>query len=670
MRLQKNMALRVLSTATFLAMVASCVTPAFAATYYIEDYKDGLLVEARDDGKVYVNNSEDTDGNVVIEGGKQSQSKENQTGEEAVVKEKETADKTQNGTAGNTGTEDNKKQVGTLAENKTPGTSEDTSNQSVQEKKEQSEKSSAKNTNTEDDDEKPNVKSSAAEEEKTSAAGTQADKTENKAADDGLKSVIKIVNQWTDKVLDVTLKNVKINVTTDEDKKGSTGNADSVEKYGYAALAVTGDGDTTIHLEGANELKSGVGRAGIEKNDSECTGKLTVTAEDTDASLIVTGGTRGAGIGGRQEESSSGLVIAGGKITAKGGNTGAGIGGGRRRAGEVTITGGDVTAKGGSYAAGIGGGSGSSGKVTITNGKVTASSAGYGTAIGAGNGPTGSGDVTILGGEVTTEKYIQANNNPTTGIGGSPECTQKSTIRILGGVVNALGNGYAAAIGAGSGNAQVAEIEIGGGAQVTAKGGPGNSKYGAGAAIGTAGSAGNVAGTEADVSTAGMTTGSITRLDATQTAHSEHSWKEVSHTDAAIGKPGETVFQCETCGATKTEYTPALPTPAPVEEQNGRSAYAALTVEGAAYEMHQESTRYIVTADSDTATLFGRLGNLEELKAQGADTLVFRTKSRETALDIDTMLSLGTEDTIFTLTHSGSSATLTVDGADHSELIH
>ena len=95
-----------------------------------------------------------------------------------------------------------------------------------------------------------------------------------------------------------------------------------------------------------------------------------------------------------------------------------------------------------------------------------------------------------------------------------------------------------------------------------------------------------------------------------------------------------------------------------------------MTVIGAPYEMHQESTRYIVTADSDTATLFGCLGNLAELKAQGVDTLVFRTKSRETALDIDTMLSLDAEDTIFTLTHSGSSATLTVGGADHSELIH
>ena len=39
------------------------------------------------------------------------------------------------------------------------------------------------------------------------------------------------------------------------------------------------------------------------------------------------------------------------------------------------------------------------------------------------------------------------------------------------------------------------------------------------------------------------------------------------------------------------------------------------------------------------------------------------------ALDIDAMLSLGAEDTLFTLTHSGSSATLTVGGVEHNELL-
>ena len=137
------------------------------------------------------------------------------------------------------------------------------------------------------------------------------------------------------------------------------------------------------------------------------------------------------------------------------------------------------------------------------------------------------------------------------------------------------------------------------------------------------------------------------------------------HLSPLLPRLGEKVYECS-CGSTRTVYKFALPAPVE-EEQNGR---VVLTVEGAAYEMHQESARYIVTADSDTATLFGCLGNLAELKAQGIDTLVFRTKSRETALDIDAMLSLGAEDTLFTLTHSGSSATLTVGGADHNELIH
>lgn len=58
---------------------------------------------------------------------------------------------------------------------------------------------------------------------------------------------------------------------------------------------------------------------------------------------------------------------------------------------------------------------------------------------------------------------------PVTGIGGGPDSTDKSTVRILGGVINAVGCGYGSGIGGGHGDTQVAEVEIGGGAQVTAK---------------------------------------------------------------------------------------------------------------------------------------------------------------------------------------------------------
>ena len=445
--------------------------------------------------------------------------------------------------------------------------------------------------------------------------------TVTRAVSEAAKHIITIINNYTknDTTTTVTIKDVNIDVSDD---------------YGKAAMEVRGAGDTTLKLEGDNTLRSGHSCAGLEKDDEYSTGKLTITAEDTSASLKAYGGNNSAGIGGGSYDSTSKLEIANGKIYAESGiNMGAGIGGGMYGKGEVTISGGDVTAHGGHTAAGIGGGF------------------------------RGSGDVTILGGTVTAIPAEGSNSN-VTGIGGGYGCDEKSTVRILGGVVDAVGDGYGSGIGGGEGDV---EVEIGGGAQVTAKGGQGDNYFGCGpgAAIGTVGDKDGKAGKEQDVNAIGE--GTVTRLNSKLTSDCKHEWILVSSTPAAVGQLGEKEYKCS-CGSTRTVYKYVLPEPAPVEEeQNGR---IVLRVIDALYEMHQESTRYIVTADSDTATLFGCLGNLAELKAQGVDTLVFRTKSRETALDIDAMLSLGTEDTIFTLTHSGSSATLTVGGADHGELIH
>ena len=476
--------------------------------------------------------------------------------------------------------------------------------------------------------------------------------TVTKAVNEAVQHIIKIINNCTKKDTTVTIRDVNI---------------DASEEWN-PAMAVQGKGDTTLKLEGNNTLRSGLNCAGLEKDDEFSTGKLTITAEDTSSSLNAVGGQEAAGIGGGgYRQSTSKLEIANGKIYAEGGSRGAGIGGGSIGGnGEVTISGGEVTAYASGGGAGIGGGSNEgSGKVTIKNGKVTAKTSDFAAAIGG--GPSGSGDVTILDGTVNATP-VDNRNDSVTGIGGGTDSTKKSTVRILGGVINAVGCGYGSGIGGGHGDTQVAEVEIGGGAQVTAKGGSGYASLGAGAAIGTGGGVRGKAGKELDVNTSGG--GTVTRIDSNSPADHEHTWTLISSTPAAVGQQGKKVYECSSCGSTRTEYEPALPAPAPVEEQNSRNAYAALTVEGAPYEMHQESTRCIVTADSDTATLFGCLGNLAELKAQGADTLVFRTESRETALDIDAMLSLGAEDTLFTLTHSGSSATLTVGGADHSELIH
>lgn len=638
MRLRKNMK-RAAAAALALSMALSAAAPAaLAKDYYIDD--GNITVTVTEDGDTYVRvgdakddkdigEKDDTD--VVIKGGKnpdkQTENKSDGSADKDTADEAEgqkpVVDAEPGEPAEETGTElvvwpenvnsgeAQKKDGPADAEPKTPDTPDTqkpegkTDAATLEASTEQKPAEEA----ADDDDDDHDIMTF-----EDNTAGTV-----TKAVSEAAKHIITIINNYTKKDTTVTIENVNIDVSKDN----------------KAALSVKGEGDTTLKLEGNNTLKSGIGCAGLEKDDVLSTGKLTITAEDTSASLKAYGGDNSAGIGGKSYHSTSKLEIANGKIYAESGfNMGAGIGGGMYGKGEVTISGGDVTAHGGHTAAGIGGGF------------------------------RGSGDVTILGGTVTAIPAEGSNSN-VTGIGGGFGCDEKSTVRILGGVVDAVGNGCGSGIGGGEGDV---EVEIGGGAQVTAKGGLGDNEFnrGPGAAIGTNGDVGGKAGKELDVNASGE--GTVTRVDPNLPADHEHKWTLVSSTPAAVGQLGEKEYKCSSCGSTRTVYKYVLPEPAPVEEeQNGR---IVLTVIGAPYEMHQESTRYIVTADSDTATLFGCLGNLAELKAQGVDTLVFRTKSRETALDIDAMLSLGTEDTLFTLTHSGSSATLTVGGADHSELIH
>lgn len=611
MRLRKNMK-RAAAAALALSVALSAAAPAaLAKDYYIGD--GDITVTVTKDGDTYVRVGEATtkddigvkdDTDVVIKGGtdpnKPAETNSDGSADE-VEKQKPVVDAEPGEPAEKTGTE-------------LIVWPEDAKSGEAQEKDDPEPEEGEPKT---PDTQKP-VEEAAEDDDDIMTFENNTAGTVTRAVSEAAKHIITIINNYTKKDTTVTLEDVNIDVS---------------DNYN-AAMEVRGAGDTTLKLEGDNTLRGGHHCAGLEKDDEYSTGKLTITAEDTSASLKAYGGDNSAGIGGGSYDSTSKLEIANGKIYAESGfNMGAGIGGGMYGKGEVTISGGDVTAHGGHTAAGIGGGF------------------------------RGSGDVTILGGTVTAIPAEGSNSN-VTGIGGGFGCDEKSTVRILGGVVDAVGNGCGSGIGGGEGDV---EVEIGGGAQVTAKGGLGDNEFnrGPGAAIGTNGDVGGKAGKELDVNVSGECT--VTRIDSNLPADCAHKWTLVSSTPAPVGQLGEKVYECSSCGSTRTVYKFVLPEPAPVEEQNGR---IVLTVIGAPYEMHQESTRYIVTADSDTATLFGCLGNLAELKAQGVDTLVFRTKSRETALDIDAMLSLGVEDTLFTLTHSGSSATLTVGGADHSELIH
>ena len=159
-----------------------------------------------------------------------------------------------------------------------------------------------------------------------------------------------------------------------------------------------------------------------------------------------------------------------------------------------------------------------------------------------------------------------------------------------------------------------------------------------------------------------------------------HSYELTATVEPTCTTPGKRVYTCTThVGETYEETIDALGhhfvngvcTRCGAPESNGGSSAVTLTVTGAgAYETSIADGRYIIAVPAENAVLSGCLGNLKELKAQGVNTLVFRTQLRETALNIDSMLSLGVDDTLFTLTHSGESAELTVGGFAHNELLH
>ena len=285
-------------------------------------------------------------------------------------------------------------------------------------------------------------------------------------------SVITLINNFANKVLNLTLKDVKIDVS----------NTGRENHAGKAALSVQGKGNVEIELDGENELKSGAYRAGLEKNNSTSAGTLTLkdNKEAGSGSLNAEGGALSAGIGACYEEGTKNIIITGGTVTATGGDGGAGIGGGDGGGAEnITITGSTVTATGGSAmgfgGAGIGGGSDgrnsdSNGKnITITGSTVTAKG-GNGSA-GIGGGVGGSGEsITITGSTVTAE-----GGNGAAGIGSG----NGKNITITDSTVTATGKYGGAGIGGGNGkNGEAITIT---GSTVTATG-----KYG-GAGIGGGG---------------------------------------------------------------------------------------------------------------------------------------------------------------------------------------
>ena len=426
----KNLALRVLSTAAMLSIVTSIAAPAFAATYYIND--GSVDVAVSEDGKVTVKQGDETykDGldSVVIRGGTRGDKGDDRVKADAspatqeadgsntpAVNETE-APKSEN-TAGDTAP----KQETTAAGERKEGTpQQEPTEEEAEEKvtpeqkpteKEAEEKVTPEPAKAKTEAPKAAQKPSAEQEEEEqeqqeeedeptvpSAAPTaQADNSSTSTPAKPTENVITIVNNLV-KGAKQAFSFVLDNVNIDRSKNYSDNNK--------AALTVKGNGDTEIELDGNNILKGGSYHAGLEKNDRDGTGTLTIkdekiAADGSKGSLLAVGNSDSAGIGGSSKGgngNTSNITITGGDITAISGWYGAGIGGGDNGYGkDITITG-DATVKASGYhGAGIGGGPGGgsdgSGKVTISgHANVTAfSNAG----AGIGGGAFGCADVTI-----------------------------------------------------------------------------------------------------------------------------------------------------------------------------------------------------------------------------------------------------------------------------------
>ena len=427
-------------------------------------------------------------------------------------------------------------------------------------------------------------------------------------------NTITVINNFANTVLNLTLKDVKIDVS-------DTGSYDDGVD-GKAALSVQGKGNVEIELDGDNVLKSGYDRAGLEKNTSTGTLTLKDDKEAGSGSLKAEGGDCGAGIGGGECYNGENITITGGTVTATGGDGGAGIGGGDGGAAEnITITGGTVTAAGGYYGAGIGGGSGGSGSggsgknITITGGTVNAAGGWGGAGIGGGGWVSGNGG------------WVSGQN-----------------ITITGGTVNADGGDCGAGIGGGKENSG-SNVTVSGAAQVTATAGKSNGYYGAGATIGSGGNETGgqpVDGEEIQADIRGVTTGYIHHI---------------------IYEQDGTTIKREWWEPERPQPNPESPQPnpdgpnAPAGESNevdlGTPWLHVETLEGdpLPFNAQQQGRTLRVTTDTLAARLHGNREALEALREQGVEQIVFVTTLKTTTLSVEDLLAEG--GSWFALEHNG-----------------
>lgn len=425
--------------------------------------------------------------------------------------------------------------------------------------------------------------------------------------------------------------------------------------------------------KGAAGIGSGVNASGDQYNFWTSEEFVTITG----GNVTATGGEGGAGIGGAEGKNGLGLYFRDGTIKATGTGGGAGIGGGsgaganmvelgQSGAGETNLT---ITAVGSAGAAGIGGGKGGSlHSFASYTGTTTATGGEGGAGIGSGEEGEGS-QLYLCGGTLLAYGGEGANN-----LGNGKN--KKSESKILYKDPNNHNNVTIDSEEVGEWNIENKTLEV---------------KYKKGnEVVSRVNYAGKWTVTREATCTEegkGTYTATYDSVDGTQkTVTNEVGIPALGH---AFGEwvpdgAGHKTRTCTRCNASETAADENYVAPKPDDTtpsgdsttETGSTAgetvsYAPLRVVGApAYEQTVKDGRVLIAVPAQSASLTGSLHALKELKAKGAEVLVFRTQLCESTVSIDTLLAQGTDATIFTLTHTEGAASLTVGGADHTDLLN
>lgn len=750
---RKKLLRQVAAAAVALSMAVSLSAPAFAATFDLSN--GGLVITANDSG-ITVKRDDGTsstysiDEEIEIKGtyssangatqtAEENQQEENQPVTPAKAPAKEETPEAEDTPAAEKKQEQKDTEAPADPEQKTETENKDNnSDPDNEEKKEQNapangelNASAGEGQESKAEDEgqpKPEAKASA---EATASASDDASNGPRKAparsSGEGKRAgIVQIINN-TAKKIKVSLSNAHIDLPTAADTSAR----------GQAAIDVQG-GDVELKFSGSNTLTGSGQSAGIQKNDKtqdgkENTGTLTITADSQSDTLDVNVDKnalgqdyQGAAIGGHGTKNSGGYAGYGTKnIVIEGNgtvNTNAQIGSGYRggAATGIVIRGNAVVNVGNFGIGGVGFSSWDTEKpgetdVTITgNAKVTVQNGTIGSGVRR-EQLCGDAKIEISG---NAEVNVFGGDNAATigsGEGGDANVTITGNAKVT---AEQVSDWYGGGAGIGGGANGKGHVTIGGKAQVQATGSAEKDDhsraYGAGAAIGDGGTAGESGSTvqngknrftiandiEDNAEIKMINKGNDSSNTVTQTRRNgewvtsgEQTPEKCDHSNPFVEitvaptctESGYTVSKCTRCGKEIGERTDIAPlgheykngvcircgAPEPQENGGSSSAAPAYTVTGAeTYETSVVDGRYIIAVPSEDAALNAVLGDLRAIKAQGADVVVFRTRSRESSLVIDEMLAMGPDATPFVLAHNGSEARLTINGAVHNELIH